>query len=510
MDEASFLTEQKSLKSFKRCLEGNSNIMLSYTSFAHGPDFTIISPLADLDLHTFFHGTYKDFRSRSQGFTPLHLLYGASCLAGALKFLHEGLRQRGIAGKIYCAHLDLKPENILVVWGKPDVEPAGRWLVHDFGTSKIKGASSSQTLAPGDFLSRHFSYTQPRRAPGPFQAPEVRKSNERVVGRESDIWSLGCILAVVLAFACGGPSWVEGLAEARTHGECANDYFYSMKDDRVVLKDGVIGWLESLSRGSRGETWITETIGLIQNTLVERPSNRPSAGVVQGTLDEILNQPIGSLRNVCSWVPKELPCDSTRPARPIERLYIQTPRTEIVEGRRSSESPTNIRGSVATMPNIESGLEVVEPSQLPSPYTPSTGQFSPKFGGSYVTEGLRPSDPPTSRSSSLSALPLHFTNDATFMKLEVPKDSFKSVMCPSACHVTFLSKKRASIVRLGNEGTWMPNSRPPRIEADSRTRSLSCSDNWEWDFASMAGVYLVLRSKKQGGRERKVNKFEIL
>jgi serine/threonine protein kinase len=500
MDEASFLTEQKSLKSFKRCLEGNSNIMLSYTSFAHGPDFTIISPLADLDLHTFFHGTYNDFQFRSQGFTPLHLLYGVSCLAGALKFLHEGLRQRGIAGKIYCAHLDLKPENILVVWGKGNVEPAGRWLVHDFGTSKIKGASSSQTLAPGDFLSRHFSYTQPRRAPGPFQAPEVRKSNERVVGRESDIWSLGCILTVVLAFACGGPSYAKSLVEARTYGECADDYFYSMKDDRVVLKDGVIRWLESLNTGSRGEKWITETIALIYSTLVERPSKRPSAKFVQGTLDEILNQPIGSLRNVCSWVPKELFCESTRAARPIERLHIPTPAAEIMEEQRSSESPTDIRGSVVTRPNIESGLEVVQSPQLPSPFTPSTGQSSLPFGSSYGTDGLRASDPPTSRSSSLSAVPLRFTNDATFMKLEVPKDAFKSVMCPSACHVTFLSKKRASIVRLGNEGTWMAKPKPPKIETDSRTRSLSCPDNWEWDFASMAGVYLVLRSRKQSAR----------
>lgn len=505
------MTEQKSLKSFKRCLEGNSNIMLSYTSFAHGPNFTIISPLADLDLHTFFRGTYKDFQLRSHGFTPAHLLYGASCLAGALKFLHEGLRPRGIVGKIYCAHLDLKPENILVVWKGKD-ELAGRWLVHDFGTSKIKETSFARTLAPGDFL-RQFSLTQPQRAPGPFQAPEVQRSNERVVGRESDIWSLGCILAVVLAFACGGPPFVKRLAESTTHGECADDYFYTMKDNRIILKDKVVRWLESLNTGSRDDVWIKETLALIYSTLVEKPSTRPSAERVQGALENIWNQQIDSLQNVCPWVPKELSCESPRTARQTERLSIPVPPAEPMERLRIPESPAEIRWSVVERPrrqaDIESGLEVVPSSQLPSPLTPSTGQFPSSFRDSYGTEGLKASDQPTSRSSSISAIPLSLTNDTTFMKLEVPKNAFKSVMCPSACHVTFLSKKRATIVRLGNEGTWMGNPKPPKIETDARTRSIPCPDNWEWDFASIAGGYLILRSKRPGGKERKVCKFEF-
>jgi serine/threonine protein kinase len=499
--------------------------MLSYTSFAHGPNFTIISPLADLDLHTFFQGIYKDFQARSHNFTPAHLLYGASCLAGALKFLHEGLRPRGIAGKIFCAHLDLKPENILVVWKGKD-EPAGRWLVHDFGTSKIKETSFARTLAPGDFL-RQFSLTQPQRAPGPFQAPEVQRSNERAVGRESDIWSLGCILAVVLAFARGGPPLVKSLAESTTHGECADDYFYMKRDNRIILKGEVVRQLESLNTGSRDDAWIKETLFLIYNTLIEKPSSRPSAEKVQRTLENIWNRQIDSLQNVCPWVPKELSCESPRtarpmerlripesPAEPVERLRIPESPAEPVERTRIPESPADIRRGVVETPrrreDIESGLEVVPSSQLPSPLTPSTVQFPPSFRDSSGTEGRRASGQPTSRSSSVSAMRLSLTDDRTFMKLEVPKDTFKSVMCPSACHVTFLSKKRATIVRLGNEGTWMPNPKPPKIETDARTRSIPCPDNWEWDFASIAGAYLILRSKKPGAKERKVGKCQFV
>jgi serine/threonine protein kinase len=212
--------------------------MLSYISFGHGSDFTIISPLADLDLHTFFEGTYPDFPARSLGFTPAQLLYGASCLAGALSFLHDGLQPVGIAGKIYCAHLDLKPENVLVVWNNR--EPAGRWLVHDFGTSKIKEKSSPQTLAPGDFL-RQFSLTQPQRTPGPFQAPEVERAKEKVVGTESDIWSLG-LLAAVLSFALGGLLHVTQLFNSRVQEGVTedNDYFYEKKDNMVVLEAALV------------------------------------------------------------------------------------------------------------------------------------------------------------------------------------------------------------------------------------------------------------------------------
>ncbi len=274
--------------------------MLSLTSFAHGPDFTIISPLADLDLYTFFEGTYGEFRDRSHGFTPAYLLYGASCLAGALRFLHEGLQPVGIAGTIYGAHLDFKPENILVIWKGKD-EPAGRWLVHDFGTSKIKEKSSAPTLAPGDFL-RQFSLTQPQRAPRRFQAPEVQRSNERVVGTESDIWSLGCVLAVVLAFARGGPPFVTKLAESRAQPGCSDDYFYMRKDTKIVLKDNMVNWLESLSTGRGDDAWISDILKLIFTTLVEKPSKRPIAKMVHDTLRGIYNKKIDSLHNICHWV----------------------------------------------------------------------------------------------------------------------------------------------------------------------------------------------------------------
>jgi serine/threonine protein kinase len=493
--DASFLAEQKSLKSFKRCVEGNKNIMLSYTSFGHGSDFTIISPLADLDLHTFFKGAYPDFPTRSRGFTPAQLLYGASRLAGALSFLHEGLQPVGIAGKIYCAHLDLKPENILVVWNNS--EPAGRWLVHDFGTSKIKEKSSAQTLAPGDLL-RQFSLTQPRRTPGPFQAPEVERAKEKVVGTESDIWSLGCILAVVLSFAFGGPSHVTKLFNSRIQeGNVEdNDYFYEKRDNKAVLKGEVVRWLDSMITGKSEDIWIKDTLSLIYSALVEKQTARPSAKVIKEKLDAIyLRKDIRSLKQKCRWAPVEL-----------HGLPLASPgAAEVVERARKIESQGEIPRMVVNRPTgleIEPGLEVVPLSQLSSPRTNSTSQFSDKV--SYTVDDSGTSANPVSRSSSTSTRPVSLTEDSTFMKYEVPKDTFKTVICYSACHVAFISKKRAMVVRLGDEGTWEKNHKPPIINDDSRIRSIHCPDNCEWDFASLSGQYLLLRSKRPGSRERRV------
>jgi hypothetical protein len=199
-----------------------------------------------------------------------------------------------------------------------------------------------------------------------------------------------------------------------------------------------------------------------------------------------------------SNVLQELPCESPRTAEPIEKL-------------RTPESPAEICGNVVggsrRQLRIKPSLEVIPYSQFSSRRMPSLGQSSSSLRGSFWFEGRKAFSLFSPRSRSISSMPLSLADNTAFMKLEVPKDTFRSVMCPSACHVTFLCKNRATIVRLGNEGTWMANHKPIKIETNARTQSISCPDNWEWDFASIAGGYLILRSKRPGGKERKVSNY---
>jgi serine/threonine protein kinase len=517
--------------------------MQSYTAFLHGSDFNIISPLADLDLHTYFEGSYPDFHPRSRLFSPAHLLYGAACLAGALRFLHEGLQPMSIAEKIYCAHLDLKPENILVIWPRGSNPPAGRWLVHDFGTSKIKesrNAHSSKTLvAPGDFI-RQFSLTQASRTPGPFQAPEVQNSTERVVGTESDIWSLGCILAQVLTFALGGPAFVSQLAQSTYEG-FSDDYFYNAADKNFALKGPVVQYLDSLTSSYRDNTWIMETLGLISRILVKDPRLRPSAKEVQDTLERVYRRQDASLLAHCSWANKDLPLPppvseprveqpqpQPRPQRPLEsnqrrerpipepnqrpdrpvpdtNQRSQRPVPEHPRPRQSLpqvivRSPTTVNGGFEDQP----GLEVVA-SPTSSPRSDSLSQFE--------LESIRESRIPhhsLSRSSSTSTRPVSLTEDVTFIRLFVPKYTVKSIICPGSCHVAFISKKQTSIMRI-LDNDWTKNQKGPIINAGYlQACTKDNPDSFEWVDGCMSGPYIVLRAKRTNGRECKVRKPLVL
>jgi serine/threonine protein kinase len=499
--------------------------MQSYTAFLHGSDFNIISPLADLDLHTYFEGSYPDFHLRSRCFSPAHLLYGAACLAGALRFLHEGLQPVGIAEKIYCAHLDLKPENILVIWPRGSNPPAGRWLVHDFGTSKIKesrNAHSSKTLvAPGDFI-RQFSLTQASRTPGPFQAPEVQNSTERVVGTESDIWSLGCILAQVLTFALGGPPFASQLAQSTYEG-FRNDYFYNTADKNFALKGPVVQYLDSLTSSYQDNTWIMETLGLIYRILVKDPRLRPSAKEVQDTLERVYRRQDASLLAHCSWAnkdiplpapvsapqveqPQQLPQRQPQPQRPPEpsqrpdRPVPEHPRPRPSLPQVIVRSPTAVNGGFEDQP----GLEVIA-SPTSSPISDSLSQFE--------LESIRRSRIPyhsLSRSSSTSTRPVSLTEDVTFIRLFVPKYTFKSILCPSSCHVAFISKKQTSIMRI-LDNDWTKNQKGPIINAGYlQACTKDNPDSFEWVDGCMSGPYIVLRAKRTNGRECKVRKPLVL
>lgn len=251
----------------------NENIMMSFATFEHGSQFNIISPLANLDLHTFLHGDYEDFHQRSTDLTRHYLFKEVWCLAVALKFLHEGLVLS--SGRVSCAHLDLKPENILVVWspqrastaqGSPhadDDKPVGMWKISDFGISVVRPLVTGH-LTAGDVIREKS--LRPPRDPGPFQPPEMQRHRGQGVTTSSDMWSFGCIIAMVLAFALNGPEKVKELYSCRREGY-SDDYFYTDGPDGPKVKPEIKMWLRAqieLDNYERHRSWITKCVELVQ------------------------------------------------------------------------------------------------------------------------------------------------------------------------------------------------------------------------------------------------------
>lgn len=235
-----FRTEQRALENCRVSLSQNPNIMSSFAPFLHGSHLGIITPWAHgKDLNRLLYNPESvlldNHNKFSHCFSPDNLLTEAYSLARALHFLHfELLTPRGRS--VRCAHLGRQPGNVLVEWlpGERDM-PVGRWKICDFELSEVEETVTEDqsmpigldehvaSTAPG-IIADDFSF-QPRvRGPGPFQPPEVGYQRTPKVHTKRDVWSYGCILAMVLAFAFGGPQEVEAQKRRRAVG--LDDCFY--------------------------------------------------------------------------------------------------------------------------------------------------------------------------------------------------------------------------------------------------------------------------------------------
>lgn len=313
-----FETEQRVLIQFRKSISQHSNIMQSFASFLHGSDFVILSPwAAGRDLNLFLRApeqVFNDWAERSFRFSPDNLLTEACNLARALHFLHfELLSPR--SRRLHCAHTDLKPDNVLVEF-LPDEKdaPVGRWKISDFGLSRVEEAVTENQVmpigrevqeaswAPGN-IAGELSFTPRTRGPGPFQPPEVYSSETARVSTRRDVWSYGCILTMVLAFALGGPQEVEEQRRKRAVG--GDDYFYRRLNRQsrtprpspephhtlvdAELKPGIRRWLESKGRENHDlhKHWIKPCVKLIFDLLAIDVITRPEINEAILVLDRV-------------------------------------------------------------------------------------------------------------------------------------------------------------------------------------------------------------------------------
>jgi serine/threonine protein kinase len=326
------------MRLLKESLNKNENISLHEAIIEQGSEENlrvfIIFPRAPFgDLWQFLHGGKAfddsvksyDFASRfpkavDDNVDPAPaLLKQCRDLAGALKFLHKGFPVNNT--NFFCAHMDLKPNNILIFDGGSGDDAVGKWKLCDFGISAFKESERpdiSEVLSVGDYHAQNTMNTKARRDPGPYQAPEVWQLQDTVdaspqavmkrgkVGRKSDIWSFGAILAEVLTFALIRDTGVKDFEDYRlsrpSETGYATDYFYTsqtIKTDKLVVpgqsqtfsiqvKPQVLIWLERLcADSSTPQRWADCWAECIRRILQVDPDERPSARLLKIWVDHV-------------------------------------------------------------------------------------------------------------------------------------------------------------------------------------------------------------------------------
>lgn len=263
-------------------------------------------------------------------------------LADALLWLHNDLGGFEMQNS-YLAHMDLKPENILVHGDPQDSKtPAGQWMITDFGISAFYKESHKPTQeipTIRDVTSRLTSLSEVVRGRGPYQPPEIgleRKKEEFDLGpylrrtldfRQCDVWSFGCVLSDVLAFALDRSRGIQDVREARTAE--GNDNFYKfvktvaeidhISASNTQLKESFVDWGEQIGR-RKPEPWVLGYLDILfQQSIVIRPADRKSIETIRASLSK-LSPKLNSAVN-----PK-------KPIEHIEPVIVQRPTQQNPQG----------------------------------------------------------------------------------------------------------------------------------------------------------------------------------
>lgn len=202
------------------------------------------------------------------------LVVALAKLASAIEQVHFFAAHTIKLSLIGCHH-DLKPSNILV--------DNSTFILADFGLSRLKGTSQS-------------SNTRFKMGQGDYLAPESEDIDgsfeKHSIGRSSDIWSFGCIIAEVLTYMIHGIGGVKDFKEARRYknGNFRYSHFHHGPNQPST---GVSTWLSRLGDSTTGMG--QRLLSLVRVMLAMDPDQRPKATEVTARLRSIAVEGLAEL-----------------------------------------------------------------------------------------------------------------------------------------------------------------------------------------------------------------------
>lgn len=251
---------EQHILSLLRCLQ-HPNIIQFYTAYTWDQKPTLLFAPADYNLMEFLSQSRPPCFENDEAI--FQALYG---LSSAITHVHNYFSEQYGVRMVGC-HYDLKPKNILV---KQD-----QFILADFGISRLKPEVDGSLSGFKAGLSDYF-------------APECQDLSSDTfekhrIGRSSDIWSFGCILAEIATFIESGPQGVAEFSEARKiklQGWLTIRPFHAA----VGPSNVVMAWLDDL------EAWESTTgprkglLALIRDMLTFQSHKRPNSADVSARL----------------------------------------------------------------------------------------------------------------------------------------------------------------------------------------------------------------------------------
>ena len=306
-DEIDLDLELQNLAALRGTGESNENVARHLMAVRLGSEYNIFYDEAALDLEGLLNGEYHNHFSDGD-MAPQPLVSQATNLVAALDFLNNKLIASYPTPS--CCHLELSPTSVMIRTNPRC--PVGKWMLMDFGIAVIKPEAEAAIASTDDRHDvRQMSGTAVRsvRYPNAYQPPEMERNRNR--SREEhiykgNIWSLGCILLVILVFSIGGPSFVRRLQVGKEE-EDQTDYYYvtitSGGNQIQRVKPQLKSWVSQLT--SHHGQWASAWLRLVVDNMLQiSPLQRLDGKHLQDQLDTLRKQSV--TENVWSNTPQDL------------------------------------------------------------------------------------------------------------------------------------------------------------------------------------------------------------
>lgn len=256
--------------------------ILSFLStFVDNDRLNIIYEKADMDLEGFL--LLPDNNAKI-GLSPAEIFGNLSDIADALNFLHTGIRPDGSKQPYVCYHRCLTSWNILVF----NAASNPIWKIADFGIVSQQPGSHRQLGFLGDIVCREYADASLIGPPRWHWAPD-RQYN--CVGPHSNIWSLACIMMLVITRCLDGLTQLEELNKymLTDHSfgqQSSSDNFFKGQS----LDERMEQWLQRLAAAEISKPNANqrkECVSLLRRMLMLDPRKRPKAAEITQSLRDL-------------------------------------------------------------------------------------------------------------------------------------------------------------------------------------------------------------------------------